>query len=153
MSSHSIEYVGCTYHSFHLECKLHFLGVKHASSHLRNSPNFLFSHSILLWSVGNSILPRNTMRNEKWLESFACILSSTTSPDTLNLSYFPLKISILWIFFKWLILGLNGLYPKEARKVINKGEEVLSFLKKMGGHRPTNITTNQCKRLRSSFCP
>ena len=55
-----------------------------------------------------------------------------------NTLYLPLDLVLHWIFEfhelpKHLILGFNGVYPKKMGKIINRGEEVHAFPKRIGG--------------------
>lgn len=84
MSMCCIDYMNYANNSLSLECKIHFLGVKHTVSHLHNSLILMFYY-ILLWSVRNSYLVRDALSYEKWVERIANIFTSTINPKTIDI--------------------------------------------------------------------
>jgi hypothetical protein len=107
-----------------LECQLHFLGVKLAMSHLRDSPILSFCYSILPRSVRNASLPRDALRYMKSLQMIDNMFTFATNFET-----FVLPVALIFHerfefleLSKHFMLRFNSVYPKKVGKITIEGE-------------------------------
>jgi len=95
------------------EGKFHVPRVKHTMDHFHDRPILPLSHTILLRSIRNILLPRDAMRAKKLMEAIINVFSSPIKLKTLDrmLTLSFTNVFELSKFGKHLILGINGTAP------------------------------------------
>ena len=126
-----IQDVVCCLYCFSPIHVMQFFGLHQTSCHLHESSILPLCHTILLRSIGYSILSFNTILLTKLNIIRRSILSTSITPHTF---YFLLTLilSHLFEFFKklkYFILMLQEIDPTHSTKIINEGKKIRTHTK------------------------